>query len=381
MGMFWGLTVEPKKKYTQTVEYPFTVTSAAVDPSGSNADTVLYLSVDGSEYVLCTLNKAKWPQHRLDTTLNEGAEISFYVRGDSKVHLVGYLEPSEYESDEELDSDEMEGMMGSDEELEEVDFDEMDEDDEEDDEEEEEEEGEPKFVEIDEVEEEEVDEEGEEDEEDEEGEEGWETDSEDQEEPEPNAAGKRPAKEAAGKQPPKKIVVTDGAKKDSGKAEVQKNDTKTQQKQQKKQEQQPAKKEQQQQPQKKQEQQPAKKEAQQQEKKGKAQKLEGGTIAEDVVIGKGAKAKSGKMVGVYYVGRLAQNNKIFDACQSGKPFKFKLGKGEVIRGWDIGVDGMQVGGKRILRIPPGSAYGARGHPPVIPGNSTLIFEVELKFVK
>lgn len=81
---------------------------------------------------------------------------------------------------------------------------------------------------------------------------------------------------------------------------------------------------------------------------------------------------------VYYVGRLKSNNKQFDATTGGAGFKFRIGRGEVIKGWDIGVAGMKVGGKRRLTIPAGYAYGARGSPPVIPPNATLVFEIELR---
>jgi len=85
-------------------------------------------------------------------------------------------------------------------------------------------------------------------------------------------------------------------------------------------------------------------------------------------------------VSVYYCGRLKSNNKKFDASESGPGFKFKLGKGEVIKGWDLGVDGMKVGGKRRLIIPANLAYGKKGAPPEIPPNSTLLFDVELRQV-
>ena len=71
---------------------------------------------------------------------------------------------------------------------------------------------------------------------------------------------------------------------------------------------------------------------------------------------------------------------VFDSCLKGKPFKFRLGAGEVIKGWDVGVEGMKVGGKRRLTIPPQMAYGAKGAPPDIPANSHLVFEVECKAV-
>ena len=74
--------------------------------------------------------------------------------------------------------------------------------------------------------------------------------------------------------------------------------------------------------------------------------IKGGIVVEDLSAGNGPEAKRGKMVGMYYEGRLKTNNKKFDACQSGKPFKFRLGHGEVIKGWDLGVEGLKVG--RVL---------------------------------
>lgn len=97
----------------------------------------------------------------------------------------------------------------------------------------------------------------------------------------------------------------------------------------------------------------------------------------DVVAGKGAEAKAGDNVKVHYVGTLP-DGKEFDASKKhGKPFEFELGAGRVIKGWDQGVAGMKVGGKRKLVVPPSLGYGPRGFPPVIPPNSTLNFEVEL----
>ena len=110
--------------------------------------------------------------------------------------------------------------------------------------------------------------------------------------------------------------------------------------------------------------------------------LKGGIQIEDLKVGSGPEAKNGSKVGLYYEGRLKTNNKMFDAAteKQGKPFPFKLGKGEVIKGWDIGVLGMKVGGKRRMIIPPKMAYGVNGAPPSIPPNSTLVFEVECRYV-
>ncbi|GFT04246.1 46 kDa FK506-binding nuclear protein [Nephila pilipes] len=110
-----------------------------------------------------------------------------------------------------------------------------------------------------------------------------------------------------------------------------------------------------------------------------SKKLPGGIGYEDIRVGNGPIAKKGRLVHVYYTGKL-ENNKIFDSCSAGKkPFRFKLGVGEVIKGWDLGVEGMKVGGKRRLRIPPEMGYKSQRAGP-IPPNSTLYFTVELKAV-
>jgi FKBP-type peptidyl-prolyl cis-trans isomerase FkpA len=102
---------------------------------------------------------------------------------------------------------------------------------------------------------------------------------------------------------------------------------------------------------------------------------------EDVVVGQGDTAVAGKRVRVHYTGWLWQNGELgkkFDSSKDrGVPFTFQLDGGEVIGGWDEGVQGMQVGGTRVLIIPPELGYGARGAGGVIPPNATLKFEVEL----
>lgn len=105
-----------------------------------------------------------------------------------------------------------------------------------------------------------------------------------------------------------------------------------------------------------------------------------GMKIEDLKVGSGEEAVNGKLVVVNYVGKLMDGT-VFDSTENyGKPFAFTLGKGEVIKGWDEGVLGMKIGGKRKLTIPPEMAYGDRemGN---IPANSTLVFEIELLEIK
>jgi FKBP-type peptidyl-prolyl cis-trans isomerase len=101
----------------------------------------------------------------------------------------------------------------------------------------------------------------------------------------------------------------------------------------------------------------------------------------DIKVGTGTEAKDGSHVKVHYTGWLTTGKKFDSSVDAGTPFDFTIGKGDVIKGWDEGVTGMKVGGKRQLRIPPGLAYGERGYPGAIPANATLIFDIQLLAVK
>lgn len=115
------------------------------------------------------------------------------------------------------------------------------------------------------------------------------------------------------------------------------------------------------------------------QEKPKTKVLEGGITIEDRTAGKGVQAKKSSKVGMRYIGKL-KNGKVFDKNTSGKPFVFKLGHGEVIKGWDIGVAGMSVGGERRIIIPAAYAYGKQALPG-IPANSELTFDVKLVSLK
>lgn len=101
-------------------------------------------------------------------------------------------------------------------------------------------------------------------------------------------------------------------------------------------------------------------------------------VTEDLIEGKGPAAKSGDTLSVQYVGVLNKNGKEFDSSwKTGQPFEFQVGVGMVIPGWDKGIPGMKVGGRRRLVIPAGLAYGAQGSPPTIGPNEPLVFVVDL----
>ena len=114
---------------------------------------------------------------------------------------------------------------------------------------------------------------------------------------------------------------------------------------------------------------------------GAPQKTASGVEYWDLAEGSGETAVAGKQIKVHYTGWLKDGKKFDSSVDTGHPFRFILGQGRVIKGWDEGLAGMKVGGKRQLRIPPELAYGARGFGSTIPPNATLIFEVELLEVR
>jgi FKBP-type peptidyl-prolyl cis-trans isomerase FkpA len=114
---------------------------------------------------------------------------------------------------------------------------------------------------------------------------------------------------------------------------------------------------------------------------GKPQTTASGVEYWDIKVGTGKTAVAGKKLSMHYTGWLTNGKKFDSSHDRDEPFEFTLGTGRVIKGWDEGVAGMKVGGKRQLKIPASAGYGAAGAPPVIPPNATLIFDVELLDVK
>lgn len=442
--MFWGVTLDGGKRYTQTVERSFHISMAALEPPVSEVGVMV--CVDKAEFLLCSLGYGNVLQQPLDLMFTEGEEVTFFLLGNGVVHLTGYLvedQPEDMDMDMEGmydDSDEAPELVGDSEDDSEDDEDssalvkskgtkrklkdsgklskkvkladlDSDEDDDEDDEDYEEDMSALDFLDEASEDEEDIDDMFEDDSEDDE------EDSEEEEEEEvvkkktsnkkadksldkkkaannspaqnkntPNAKGKQQVGKGGeqtpgkGKQTPGKGQQTPGkGQQTPGKGQQTPGGGKT----------------------------PQNAETPNTEGKKKKKKkknknkgddsvneastpkpesttpskrvMAGGVVMEETKAGHGPEAKSGKMVSVYYVGKLANNGKQFDSCMQGKPFRFRLGKNEVIKGWDTGVQGMKVGGKRRLTIPAQQAYGnvKVGH---IPANSTLMFDVELKAV-
>jgi len=412
---FWGMIVENGKKYTQTVEQDFSLTMACLEnKTGSpNQFVQLMLQYDNTDFLLCTLQHGKMLQQPLDMSFAMGEELTFSINGPGMIHLTGYLldNPEEEQDDYDMDPDfdgEAEDVSDEDEpELvpagnkrrgEEIkadiakklkmlngDYgDESGSDDDEDDSDED------------------IDDEDEEDEED------FSDDFEG------NSFMDDEAEESEEESEEEAVVVTPSKKKNKADKKTPEQNKKTPEQNKKTPKSSPKEEKKTPEPAKEEgDAEPEAKKKKKKKKKNKKEKMEGtvgipkqngvkpeaesvdakspksslpkkrvapgGTLIEELKLGHGPEAKSGKMCGMYYAGTLQKSGKRFDSCLGGKPFKFRLGKGEVIKGWDAGVQGMKVGGKRRLTVPANQAYGNR-KVDVIPASSTLVFEVELKSV-
>ncbi|KAB5536533.1 hypothetical protein GE09DRAFT_1176454 [Coniochaeta sp. 2T2.1] len=306
------------------------------------------------EFVVCTLDTERHYQQPLDITIGENERVYFIVSGTHSIHLTGnyVIDPEDDGDDEEDDEDDydlppgMEDVLDSDEELSD-DLDELDD-----------------------------------------MERVKEIDTDEEEAPKlvkskaDKKGKKRPAEEAAenldemiakdetklSKKQQKKLKNNKGEavaaeeKKDGAKETTPKSDKKVQFA--KNLEQGPT---------------GSAEKAKTAEKKATGVKVVNGVTIDDRKLGSGRTAKNGDKVSMRYIGKLT-NGKVFDSNKKGTPFSFQIGKGEVIKGWDIGIAGMSVGGERRLTIPAHLAYGSRSMPE-IPGNSTLVFDVKLLEIK
>ncbi|KAI8142812.1 hypothetical protein BJV82DRAFT_614384 [Fennellomyces sp. T-0311] len=361
---FWGLRVEPKKTYSQVVQAPFRVSMASLgDDIKGKARTSLWVKVDKNDFVLCSLTPEKTEQQPLDITFVEGEEVTFTAKGSNTIHLTGnYIFDDEDDEAGAANISDIAALLNErrglvDDEAEVSGEDSSDEDEE------------------DEMHE---DEDMEEDEDEEEEEE------EEEEAVKPAKKDKKRPAEAEQDKPSKKAKADEAAQKQQElkKQQEQKKAEELKKKQEQKKAEELKKK---QQEQKKAEELKKKQEKKKQEEAKKAEpqikKLPNGLVIEEVELGEGTEvAKAGRKVGMRYIGKLL-NGKVFDKNISGRPFFFNLGRGEVIKGWDIGVAGMKMGGSRKLTIPAALAYGKRGAPPDIPKNATLVFDIKLVALK
>jgi len=422
--MFWGLPLEPSKKYSQKVENAFHISQATLDLKSCDLEPVqVVLEYEGNNFILAHLSKKlNILQVPLDINFEVGEQISFRTIGKGRVFLTGYtiMEPddsfgdllqgeedSEEEDttfedsqtpgkrkkaltksnekkkkkmDETNEDEDDDGDFDSDESLEELRDttmgDTVFDDDDDDDEEESDDQQSYDSVEF---------EDGSEDDS------GSEEESDEEAEAEPAPA---PTPKSDKKKKENQILnasvngISSSKKDKKNKGKADNESPKKQNETPRKDGLSPKKEKQGKTP----KQEIAQKKTPKSEKALKQGKtpnsttpspkrvLEGGVTIEEVSIGDGQVAKPGKMVTVYYSGRVQGGNKVFDSATKGPGFKFRLGKGEVIKGWDIGLNGMKLGGKRKITIPAPLAYGAKGCPPSIPPNSTLVFDVELRGV-
>jgi FK506-binding nuclear protein len=341
--MFWGLILKSNKRYTQTLEKSFHLAQASLETStAGDSDVQVWFSNDEQTYLLCTLRKNTVIQKSLNLNFTVGDKVTFFSKGNGVVHLSGSLMPEGF--DDDFDSDD-ENILEDEDEKTVVNPTKVKED---------RKQKPDKALTTEEDDMDEDDELGGELESDDE-----ESDENDDDEDDDDDSDDDSAEEEEIEEQPKKKLKLDGKKPVQNGLENGKPNSKETGK--------------------------ATKEAasqNQQNKQAKGNKLvlQGGVTALERQVGNGKEAKSGKKLQVYYEGRLKNTNKVFDSSKQGPGFKFTLGRGEVIKGWDIGVAGMKVGGKRTLTIPANLAYGAKGYPPTIPGNSTLVFDIELKNV-
>eukprot|EP00090_Calanus_glacialis_P030055 TRINITY_DN4830_c0_g1_i3.p1 TRINITY_DN4830_c0_g1~~TRINITY_DN4830_c0_g1_i3.p1 ORF type:complete len:339 (-),score=121.85 TRINITY_DN4830_c0_g1_i3:55-1071(-) len=326
-NMFWGVAVKPGKRYETEVQEAFRITKACLVPSTADGKvSTLFIENDKSEeFILANLSLKNFNE-TLDISFNEGEKICFKVSGPGTIHLTGNLlecgdNDSDYDEGESEDdvANELKNLNWTKQQIKQLKGSDW--------------ERESEFEDAD-------DDSDDKDDEEEEDSEDSEVSSEEEIPDLIQILGTK-SEESISKQPNLSNGVTN-------KQTAEKTENKTSVKE---------------------------------ISEAKPKKVvKNGIIIEDLVEGSGVACQKGNGVGMYYTGRLKTSKKAFDSCQSGKPFRFKLGAGTVIKGWDIGLQGIKVGGKRRLTIPSAMGYGKRGAPPDIPPNSTLVFDVECKFI-
>ncbi|ORY94650.1 hypothetical protein BCR43DRAFT_564924 [Syncephalastrum racemosum] len=351
---FWGLKLLPNKIYSQEPSQEFRITMAALHDPGAKGRSTVYVSVNGQEYVLCSLIAGKVEQQQLDTLFIVDEEVSLLVKGDYPVHLTGnyvsiqgdemgpppleggdlpphmaLLQPgmdSEEDSEDDDDYDDFEEDSLDDEEISDSDAEEIiveqygssEEDDDE-----------PELLDESRIQEITSDNEVEQ------------KQGDKQEKPVKSTDEKKASKKEAGKKDDK---ITEAASK---KRTADSEDAK----------------------------QTSKKPKVEKRQKGEVKYLPNGLGIEEIKEGEGATAKKNSKVAVRYIVRA--KGKVLDKNVSGDPFRFTLGRGEVIKGWDQGILGMKLGGERRLTVPFSLAYGKKGSPPKIPGKTNLTFDIKL----
>ncbi|KAI4460073.1 fkbp-type peptidyl-prolyl cis-trans isomerase fkpa [Holotrichia oblita] len=341
--------MEPQRRYSQTVKKAFHISMAALDESTSDdSPTQVICSYDDRNYLLCTLEKGKTTQVALDLNYEVGDKISFATNGKAHVHLTGYLLEEQFglgedgEEEEDVEEDDeavVESAIGTKRQKKDSP-------------------NSPDLI---------------------LGEDSEDSSSDEQDELIQETKKVMENGIASKKQKKKQ----EKAKETQQKSPVQQPKNEKQTRGKLKGDKTPAKNEKQEKTPVKGDKTPAKGESKKTPAKspkqegGSPQKktIEGGVIIEDVRVGNGPLAKPGKFVKVYYEGRFKNNNKMFDSTTKGPGFEFRLGRQEVIKGWDVGLAGMKVGGKRRIICPPNMAYGQKGSPPTIPPNSTLVLKL------
>jgi len=393
--IFWGLVVRPGKRYETEVQRPFRITKACLQLStaGGKVSSVMVECENGENFIIANLTQKQF-NVSLELAFNEGEKICFKVDGPGTVHLTGNLVPEQDESDDDYgdeDIDELEAVAMEAQRIKEgiralpsggLEQDTSDSEEElsgnkEDNKskinknvitdkrkQKNEENKTNKKIKIEKI-KEQSNEEVESDEDDEQSSEEEDDDSDDDidpkeltEEESKKLALAKKLYEAAQQKVDKEVKEAKKVKPGIESASKVKNNTKE-----------PPK--------------VADKASAGEKKSAKAavRMLKEGVKIEDLTIGSGKEARKGNFVGMYYAGRLQGSKKTFDSCLSGKPFRFRLGSGQVIQGWEKGVLAMREGGKRRLTLAPNMGYGSRGAPPDIPGNATLVFDIECKYVK